>query len=265
MALTLIGGYPKGETMPFRNQVAIVTGGSSGIGRATAIAFARAGAQVAVVDVQEVAGQAVVKEIQGLGRKAIYINADMSKEADIKSMVSQTVHEFGRLDIAFNNAGVEGETAKTADATIENWERVISINLRGVWLCMKYEIPEMLKTGGGVIVNCSSIAGLVAFAGIPAYVASKHGVIGLTKTAAMEYARANVRVNAVCPGVIQTPMIDRFSKYNEAAKRQLAESEPIGRVGQPEEIADAVVWLCSPQASFVTGHAMAIDGGWVAQ
>jgi len=176
-----------------------------------------------------------------------------------------TIETFGRLDSAFNNAGVEQKATITADVEVEEWDRVISINLRGVFLCMKYEIPLMLKQGAGAIVNCSSVAGLVGFAGVPAYTASKHGVIGLTKTAALDYATLNIRVNAVCPGVVDTAMVERFLEGRPEARQQMIGFEPIGRMGKPEEIAAAVVWLCSEQASFVTGHALAADGGFVAR
>jgi len=183
----------------------------------------------------------------------------------LKRAGDETVKEFGRLDYAFNNAGIEGEQGVTPDCTEENWNKVININLKGVWLCMKYQIPQMLKQGSGSIINCSSIAGLVGFPGIPAYVASKHAVIGLTKTAALEYAKSNIRVNAICPGVIQTPMIERFAHGEAQIKKQLADGEPVGRMGQPEEIASAALWLGSSESSFVTGHSLVVDGGWVAQ
>ena len=189
----------------------------------------------------------------------------MLDEGDIQAAVNWAVQEFGGLHVAFNNAGVEGDQAPTAECTSQNWDQVIGVNLKGVWLCMKYELPAMMAAGGGSIVNCSSIAGLVGFPNIPAYAASKHGVIGLTKTAALEYATRNIRVNAVCPGVIQTPMIDRFVRDDEAARAGLAAGEPMERLGTPEEIASAVLWLASPGASFTTGHALAVDGGWVAR
>jgi NAD(P)-dependent dehydrogenase (short-subunit alcohol dehydrogenase family) len=172
------------------------------------------------------------------------------------------VASFGRLDFAFNNAGIEGQPADTVNCTEENWDRTINTNLKGVWLCMKYEIPEMLKSGGGAIVNCSSVAGLVGFSGIPAYDASKHGVVGLTQSAALEFVGQNIRINAVCPGVIRTPMIDRFTGGNTAVESQLLSNQPIGRMGTPEEVANLVVWLCSEESSFVVGQAIAIDGGW---
>jgi NAD(P)-dependent dehydrogenase (short-subunit alcohol dehydrogenase family) len=180
-------------------------------------------------------------------------------------MVEKTVAAFGQLDFAFNNAGIEGLSSPTADCTEENWDRVLAVNLKGPWLCMKYEIPQMLKQGKGAIVNCSSVAGLVGFAGIPAYTASKHGLAGLTKAAALEYVKMGLRVNAVSPGVIKTPMIDRFTGKKKEVEQQFANQEPIGRLGEPAEVANAVVWLCSDAASFVTGHVMPVDGGWVAQ
>jgi len=248
----------------FKGKVALVTGASSGIGRATALAFAREGAYVVVGDVLTEGGAETVRMIEN-GRRGLFVRCDVSNEADVKNLLSKTIETFGRLDFAFNNAGIEGKQASTADCSVENWDRVIAINLKGVWLCMRNEIPQMVKQGSGAIVNCSSIAGLVGFQGIPAYVASKHGVVGLTQTAALEYAKTGVRVNAVCPGVIQTPMINRFVHGEAQIRRQLVEGEPVGRVGKPEEVSEAVLWLCSSSASFVTGQAVAIDGGWVAQ
>ncbi|TRX03462.1 SDR family oxidoreductase [Flavobacterium gawalongense] len=247
----------------FKNKVVIVTGGSSGIGRATALAFAKKGAKVAIVDWIE--SNETVNGIKDLGGEAIFIKCDVSKTADVKAMVEKTIAAFDRLDYAYNNAGIEGKSAPTHECTEENWDETIGINLKGIWLCMKYEIPEILKQGKGTIVNCASVAGLVGFAGLPAYVASKHGVIGLTKTAALECAKLGIRVNVVCPGVIQTPMIDRLTGKTKEAIEQFTGLEPVGRFGQPEEIANAVVWMCSDEASFVTGHAMAVDGGFVAQ
>jgi NAD(P)-dependent dehydrogenase (short-subunit alcohol dehydrogenase family) len=247
----------------FKDKVASVTGGSFGIGRAAARAFSERGAKVVVVDC--VHDQDTVNQIKKSGGEAIFVECDVSNSADVKMMVERTIDTYGRLDFAFNNAGVEGTQGVTTDCSDENWDRTIGVNLKGIWLCMKHEIPYMLKQKRGAIVNCASIAGLVGFPGLPAYVASKHGVVGLTKTAALEFAKQNIRVNAVCPGVIKTPMIDRFTGKDKAAEKQFVDMEPIGRMGEPEEVAEVVVWLCSDNASFVTGDAMAVDGGWIAQ
>jgi NAD(P)-dependent dehydrogenase (short-subunit alcohol dehydrogenase family) len=240
----------------------LITGAASGIGAAAAKVFAAAGASVLLADVQKAEGERLAGELRGQGAKALFVACDMLQEADIQNAVRAARSEFGALHFAFNNAGIEGAQAPMAECTNDNWERVIDVNLRGVWWCMKHEIPAMLKAGGGAIVNCSSIAGLIGFANIPAYVASKHGVVGLTKTAALEYAARNIRVNAVCPGAIQTPMIERFAGADPAAKDALANSAPLARMGRPEEIAQSVLWLCSDAASFVTGQAIAVDGGW---
>ena len=247
----------------FKNKVALVTGGASGIGRATALAFAKKGAKVAVVDWKK--NDEIVDLIKELGSEAIFIKCDVSKTDDVKAMVAETIAAFGRLDYAFNNAGIEGASASTQDCSEENWDKTIGVNLKGVWLCMKYEIPEILKQGKGAIVNCASVAGLVGFAGLPAYVASKHGIVGLTKTTALECATQGIRVNVVCPGVIQTPMIDRLTGKTKEGIERFKGFEPIGRFGLPEEIANAVIWMCSDEASFVTGHVMAVDGGFTAQ
>ena len=247
----------------FKNKVAIITGGSFGIGRATAIAFSKKGAKVAIVDWVE--DQETLNQIKSTGAEAIFIKCDVSKAEDVRMMVKKTIDTFGQLDYAFNNAGIEGNKGSTIDCTEENWDKTIAINLKGVWLCMKYQLPELLKQGKGSIVNCASIAGMIGYQELPAYVASKHGIIGLTKTAALEFAKSGIRINAVCPGVIKTPMIDRLTGNKKEAEDQYASMEPIGRLGRPEEIANSVVWLCSDEASFITGHAMAVDGGWLAQ
>lgn len=259
--------HPKYPVMSynFNNKVALVTGASSGIGKATAEAFAREGAQVIIADVQAEAGQAAIDAITKSGGKATFIESNMAEPDSVKALFDAIESQFGQLDMAFNNAGIEGEQAFTADSSLDNWNRVININLRGIFLCMKYEIALMLKNGGGAIVNCSSVAGLVGFAGIPAYTASKHGVVGLTKTAALEYAQQGIRVNAVNPGVIHTSMIDRFTGGKEEMEEAMIAMEPVGRMGKPEEIAQAVLWLCSDKASFVTGQPLAVDGGFVAR
>ena len=246
-------------------KVALVTGASSGIGRATAIALAREGAKVVVADVLDEKAKETVDLIKRAGGDARFVKTDVSKSADVQALVKTAVDSFGRLDAAVNNAGIEGETAPTADCSEENWERVINVNLRGVWLCMKNEIPIMLKQKAGAIVNMSSIAGVVGFEGLPAYSASKGGVLQLTRVAALEYAKFGIRVNAICPGVIWTPMVERFTKGDKKAEQDMAKGAPMARMGKPEEIAEAALWLCSGGASFVTGHPLIVDGGWVAR
>lgn len=246
-------------------KVALVTGAGSGIGRATALVFAREGAKVVVSDIVVEGGEETVQQIKAAGGEAIFVKADVSKGADVEALITQTVETYGRLDCAFNNAGIEGGVKPTIDCTEEEFARTIAVNLTGVWLCMKYEIQQMLSQGGGTIVNTASVAGLVGFPGLPDYVASKHGVLGLTKTAALEYAKSGIRVNAVCPGVIQTPMVERGAQLSPGFDELAVSMEPVGRFGQPAEIGEAVVWLCSEAASFVTGHPMTVDGGLVAQ
>jgi len=248
----------------FDGKVAIVTGGSAGIGRSTAIAFAREGAAVVIADIDSTRGEEVAREVADAGGRALFVATDVSVDADVERLVARTIDAFGGLDLAFNNAGVEGTPAPTPECTLDNWARTIAVNLTGVWSCMRHEIPHMVNRGGA-IVNCASIAGIVGFPGLSAYVASKHGVVGLTKTAALEYAQAGIRVNAVCPGVIDTDMVQRFTQGDAAAAADLVATEPVGRMGTPDEIADAVVWLCSPGATFVTGHALVVDGGFVAR
>lgn len=252
------------ETM--RNHVALVTGAGAGIGRAAALAFARRGATVVVSDVKDDGGEGTVQLIRSAGGAATYAHADVSRSTDVERLVTGSVKALGRLDFAFNNAGIEGVMAPSAECTEENWDKTVAINLKGMWLCMRFELQQMSRQEqGGVIVNMSSVAGLVGFAGLPAYVASKHGVLGLTKTAALEYAGKRIRVNAVCPGVIHTEMIDRITGKDPAQEGAFTALEPLGRMGTAEEVAEAVMWLCSPGASFVTGHALAVDGGFVAR
>ena len=253
--------------MPGRvdGKVALVTGGASGIGRATALTFAREGAKLIVADMNEEGGHQTVHMITEQGGDAIFVRTDVSQTVEVQALISQAVATYGRLDCAHNNAGISGGgRALTAEYAEDMWHQVIAVNLTGVWLCMRYEIPQMLSQGSGAIVNTASVAGLIGARGLAAYVASKHGVVGLTKTAALEYATQGIRVNCVCPGVIQTPMTERGLSNPERRARIIA-SEPMGRVGTPEEIAEAVVWLCSNAASFVTGHTMTVDGGHVAQ
>ena len=253
--------------MPGRleGKVALVTGGASGIGRATALTFAREGAKLVIADMHADGGQQTVHRITEQGGEAIFVRTDVSKAVEVQALISQAVATYGRLDCAHNNAGISGGgRALTAEYPEETWHQVIAVNLTGVWFCMKYEIPQMLQQGGGVIVNTASVAGLIGGRGIAAYAASKHGVVGLTKTAALEYAQQKIRVNCVCPGVIHTPMTARGLNNPERRARIMA-SAPMGRIGTPEEVAEAVVWLCSDAASFVTGHTMTVDGGYVAQ
>jgi NAD(P)-dependent dehydrogenase (short-subunit alcohol dehydrogenase family) len=249
----------------FKDKVVIITGASFGIGKATARAFAREGAKLVISDVKDKEGEYLAEEIRKQGNDCIYVHCDISQPAEVQNMVRETIKHFGRLDIAYNNAGIEGELGFTADGSEENFDRVIGINLKGVWACMKYEIPEMLKNKKGAIVNCASIAGVIGSQGLPVYVASKHGVNGLTKNAALEYARQGIRVNSVCPAGVHTPMLDRITETSPGLKDQLNALHPIGRAAQPEEIAEAVLFLCSDRASFITGHELLVDGGFTAQ
>jgi len=242
----------------------IVTGAASGIGKASAGLFAAEGARVVAADWDERGGEEAVAGIRAGGGEASFVKADVSSADDVQRMVQTAVERYARLDVLFNNAGVEGEQASTADCTLENWDRVIAINLRGVFLGMKYAIPQMLKSGGGVIINNASVAGIVGFQGIPAYCASKGGIIQLTKAAALEYAKQNIRVNVICPGVISTPMVDRFVGQSEEARKALEALEPVGHFGQPEDVARLALFLACDDSAFCTGASFIVDGGFVA-
>lgn len=249
----------------FDHKVALITGGSSGIGCATALAFAKEGANVVIAARREKESQEVLAEIKSLGVDGIFIHTDVSKITDIQNMVKQTVAKFGRLDFAFNNAGVEELPAPLSEKTETLYNQVMDINVKGVLFSMKEEIPAMLKNGGGVIVNTSSVAGLIGMNGIPIYIASKHAVLGLTKAVALEFAKQNIRINAISPAGVKTQMYDRFTLGDKNREEGLANAHPIGRVGTPEEIASAVIWLCTPGAGFVTGQTITLDGGYTAQ
>jgi len=250
----------------FTGKVAFVTGAAGGIGRAAALAFARQGARVVVADVSEQGNNETVRMIESQGGSALAVRCDVTRAEDVKAALAKAVEAFGRLDFAFNNAGIEPRNpAPTADYDEAEWNRIIDIDLRGVFLCMKYEVPLLLKQGGGAIVNTSSGAGLIGIKGSPAYTAAKHGVIGLTRAAALDYAAQNIRINAVCPGYIDTPMMTRFTGGTAEGRAKVISEEPIARMGRPEEIANAVLWLCSDASSFTVGHALVVDGGQTIQ
>lgn len=253
-----------GVTQEFEGKVALVTGAASGIGAAAARLFAERGAQVAVVD-RNPAGEAVASAIRSSGGDAFFVSADVSSDEQVENAVAKTVEHYGRLDCAFNNAGISGPAHHVADMPLDQWREGIDVMLTGVFLCMRHEIPRMLESGGGSIVNCASGAGLIGFPGQSAYVASKHGVIGLTKTAALEYGTQGVLINAICPGTARTAMVESVVKESPEIMDELHRLHPIGRIAEPEEIAEAALWLCTARASFVMGSALVVDGGYVAQ
>jgi NAD(P)-dependent dehydrogenase (short-subunit alcohol dehydrogenase family) len=251
-------------TTELEGKVGLVTGGTSGIGRDTALLFAKSGAQVVVAGRRELEGNETVELIRAAGGEGLFVKADVSKASDVQTLIQKTVERFGRLDIAFNNAGIEGVWVPIINQSEEDWDQTININLKGVWLCLKYEIRQMLKQGrGGAIVNMASITGLVGAAGAAVYSASKHGVMGLTKSAALETARNKIRINAVCPAVIETPMEERLFGA-PAVHKYVLSCHPIGRFGKTTEVAEAVVWMCSEGASFMTGQSLVLDGGFLA-
>ena len=249
----------------FEGKVAFVTGAAGGIGFATARAFAEAAAAVVITDVNENAAKAAADALTNAGHKALGLRCDVSDEAQVATAIAETVSVFGRLDAAYNNAGLHAPSVETADALAEDFDRVIAVNLRGVWACMKHELRQMRKQGNGTIVNCSSQSGLAGIAGLGAYTASKHGVIGLTKAAALEYARRGIRINAICPGTANTPMVAKAMSDHPAEMQAVIDDIPLGRMGTPEEIASAVLWLCSPGAGFMIGQIVAPDGGYTAR
>jgi NAD(P)-dependent dehydrogenase (short-subunit alcohol dehydrogenase family) len=244
---------------------ALVTGAATGIGLATAMAFARGGCNVIVADRDGDRGQQAVARIEALGRRALFLRVDVADPKQVADLHTRALQTFGRVDVACNNAGIEGEQAPTADCTLENFDRVIAVNLRGVFLCLREQLRIMTGQGGGAVVNVASVAGLVGFAGLPAYCASKGGVVQLTRAAAIEYAEQGIRVNVVCPGAIKTEMIDRITHDDPATEREFARLHPMNRMGTVNEVAETIAWLCSPAAGFVTGQALAVDGGMVAR
>ncbi len=252
-------------TGQLEGKVVLVTGAGSGIGRATALLFAGKGSRLVVADVVEEQAEETVRLVNEAGGEAVFFKADVCQAAEVEALINEAVRTYGRLDYACNNAAIDGDHGPMADCTEKNWDLVINVNLKGVWLCMKYEIGQMVKQGGGAIVNIASVAGLVGIQGMPAYCASKHGVLGLTKSAALEYAQAGIRVNAVCPGATLTPMVSQILADQPEMAEAVKTDHPLGRFAEPEEIAEAVIWLCSDASSFVTGHHLLVDGGYIAR
>lgn len=259
-----MAGKIKQVGISFEGKVVLVTGAAGGIGRAAALAFGRAGACVVVADISVDGGHATAAMIVEQGGKALFVQTNVTRANEVEALIDKIVNHYGRLDCAFNNAGIEEEHLPLAETEEAMFDRIMSVNVKGAWLCMKYEIRQMLKQGHGAIVNTASVAGLVGAPGQPAYAASKHAVVGMTRTAAAEYARAGIRINSVCPGVINTPMMTRALEREPQREKKIRSAHPIGRFGEPNEVADAALWLCSSHASFVTGHQLAVDGGLTA-
>jgi NAD(P)-dependent dehydrogenase (short-subunit alcohol dehydrogenase family) len=249
----------------FKGKVAVVTGGTSGIGRSAAVAFAREGAKVVVAGRRQAEGEETVREVRAADGDGFFVVTDVTKEDDVRRLVTATVEKYGRLDFLFSNAGLEQKATPLAQQTEDEYRQIMDVNVKGVWLAAKHSIPAMLKNGGGVVVNTSSVAGVIGMAGVPLYIAAKHAVVGLTKALALEFGKQSVRVNAVLPAAIDTAMFDRFTEGLTVPPNHFDALHPIGRIGRPEEVADAVIWLCSDRSSFVTGHSLLVDGGWTAQ
>ena len=251
--------------MQLDGKIALITGGSSGIGRETAVLFAQHGAKLAIADLNPDGGQETVQMVMGAGGQAFFVQADVSQAAQVENMVNKVVAEYGRLDIAFNNAGIDGIPVRTADSTEDEYDRIMAVNAKGVWLCLKYELQQMLLQGGGTIINTASVAGLIGAHSMSAYAASKHAVVGLTKTAAVEYAGKGIRVNAVCPAIIRTAMVERAFAHLPQLEQGAIQNNPSHRIGDPREVAEAVLWLASDASSFTTGATLTVDGGLTAQ
>ncbi|MBK9142098.1 MAG: SDR family oxidoreductase [Candidatus Melainabacteria bacterium] len=254
-----------GKSGKFQNKVVLVTGAASGIGKATALAFAREGARLVLADLEGEQGEATAARAREMGAEAFFVRTDISSGQEVERLVASALETYGRLDCAHNNAGIEGTRIPSADLDEKEFQKIIDINLKGTWLCMKHELKAMLANGGGSIVNTASIAGCVGLAGLSAYTASKHGIVGLTRAASLEYAKKNIRINAICPGPIKTPMVENVVKAAPQLEAAILALEPVGRLGEPEEVASAVLFLSSEEASFMTGHAMVVDGGWTTQ